>query len=265
MTNTPVPARPAATLLIVRNTPTGLEVFLVVRNRAVSFASGALVFPGGKVDQQDRDLIGSDLTEGFDTLEPFEAACRIAALREAYEEAGILLAHRQDGSRLSGDVLAAHEAERERIANCDMPFADFLRAHGLKLSAAAMAPVARWITPPESPRRFDTMFYLAAAPEDQIAAHDGGESVHSLWIRPQQALDEGEAGKWFIIVPTQFTLEWLAQFRTVEEAMAATRNRAIPPIHGSVEVRDGIEMFCIPEEACYPRSSIPTSQIKRGF
>lgn len=238
---------------------------MVVRNRAVSFASGALVFPGGKVDGQDRDLINSELTEGFDTLEPFEAACRIAALREAYEEAGILLAHRADGSRISGERLAAHEAERARIANCELPFADFLRAHDLKLSADRVAPVARWVTPEESPRRFDTMFYLAPAPPDQIAEHDGGESVESIWISPQQALDEGEAGKWFIIVPTQFTLEWLAQFRTVEEAMDATRNRAILPIHGSVEVRDGIEVFCIPEEACYPRSFIPISEIKRGF
>lgn len=238
---------------------------MVVRNRAVAFASGALVFPGGKVDQQDHDLIDSNLTEGFGALEPFEASCRIAALREAYEEAGILLAHKAAGSRLSGAKLAQHEAERARIANCELPFADFLSAHGLKLSADAMLPVARWITPEGSPRRFDTMFYLAAAPADQKAKHDGGESVESLWIRPQQALKEGEAGKWFIIVPTQFTLEWLAQFRTVEEALEASRNRPIPPIHGSVEVRDGIEMFCIPDEACYPRSFIPTSEIKRGF
>lgn len=265
MSNTAVPIRPAATLLIIRDTPEGLQVFMVLRNRAASFASGALVFPGGKVDQQDRDLIGSDLTEGFAALDPFEASCRIAALREAYEEAGILLAHRADGSRISGEILATHEAERARIANCELPFADFLRMHSLKLSADRVAPVARWITPEGSPRRFDTMFYLAPAPADQTAKHDGGESVESLWVSPQQALDEGEAGKWFIIVPTQFTLEWLAQFRTVEEAMAATRNRAIPPIHGSIEVRDGIEMFCIPDEACYPRSFIPTSEIKRGF
>lgn len=238
---------------------------MVVRNRAVSFASGALVFPGGKVDNQDRDLIGSDLTEGFEALEPFEAACRIAALREAYEEAGILLAHKADGSRLSGEKLAQHTEERALIAKAEMPFADFLRTYNLKLSADAMLPVARWVTPKESPRRFDTMFYLAPAPADQIAAHDGGESVESLWVRPQQALDEGEAGKWFIIVPTQFTLEWLAQYKTVAEAMDAARNRPIPPIHGAVEMRDGVEVFAIPEEACYPRSFIPTSQIRRGF
>ena len=238
---------------------------MVVRNRAVAFASGALVFPGGKVDQQDHDLIGSELTEGFDALEPFEASCRIAALRELYAEAGILLAHRADGSRISGEKLSLHDAERARIANGEQPFADFLRTHSLKLSSERVAPVARWITPEGSPRRFDTMFYLAPAPADQTAEHDGGESVHSLWVRPQQALDEGDAGKWFIIVPTQFTLEWLAQFKTVAEAMEAAQNRPVPPIHGTVELRGGIEMFCIPEEACYPRSSIPTSQIKRGF
>jgi len=194
MSNKAVPVRPAATLLIIRDTPSGLEVFMVVRNRAVSFASGALVFPGGKVDQQDRDLINSNLTEGFDTLEPFEAACRIAALREAYEEAGVLLAHRADGSFISGEILATHEAERNRIANCELPFANFLRTHNLKLSAERVAPVARWVTPPESPRRFDTMFYLAVAPDDQIAEHDGGESVESVWVRPQPALADGEAG-----------------------------------------------------------------------
>lgn len=238
---------------------------MVVRNRAVAFASGALVFPGGKVDQQDHDLIASDLTEGFAALDPFEASCRIAALREAYEEAGVLLAHRADGSFISGKVLAAHEAERHRIANCELPFEAFLRAHNLNLSAERVFPVARWVTPPESPRRFDTMFYLAVAPADQIAEHDGGESVESLWVRPAQALAEGEAGKWTIIVPTQFTLEWLAQFKTVAEAMEAARGRPLPPIVGTHEVRDGVEMFCIPEEACYPRSAIPLSKLKRGF
>lgn len=238
---------------------------MVVRNRAASFASGALVFPGGKVDQQDRDMIGSDLAHGFDTLEPFEAACRVAALREAYEEAGVLLARRADGSVISGERLATHGDERARIAKGELPFADFLRTYDLRLSADAVLPVSRWITPPESPRRFDTLFYVAAAPQDQHAAHDGAESVNSVWIRPEQAIAEGETGKWLIIVPTRFSLEWLAQYRTVAEVMEAARDRNLIPITGRIEVRDGVEVFCVDEAAGYPRSAIPMEELNRGF
>ena len=239
---------------------------MVVRNRSIGFASGALVFPGGKVDAQDSDLAASDLAEGFPALAPFEAACRIAALREAYEEAGILLADRaSDGALISGSELDALSDNRAPIASGALPFADFLRNHDLRLAADRAIPIARWVTPPESPKRFDTLFYVAAAPTDQLAAHDGGESVHSVWIRPDQAIAEGEAGKWLIIVPTRFSLEWLAQYRTVDEAMAAARTRTVAPIFGRVEVRDGVEMFCVDEAAGYPRCAIPTAQLNRGF
>ncbi|MGK2284670.1 NUDIX hydrolase [Pedomonas sp. V897] len=262
----PVRPVPAATLLLIRDTPEGLEVFMVVRNRSIGFASGALVFPGGKVDTQDSALLHTDLAEGFDGLDPFEAACRVAALREAYEEAGVLLAHRaSDGALIPGKALEALSHNRAPIASGALPFADFLRDQQLRLAAERAVPVARWITPPESPKRFDTLFYVAAAPQDQTAAHDGGESVDSVWLRPAQAIAEGEAGKWLIIVPTRFSLEWLAQYRTVAEVMAAARTRAVRPITGRVEVRDGVEMFCVDEDAGYPRSAIPMMELNRGF
>lgn len=257
--------RPAATLLLLREAPAGLEVFMVVRHHAIEFMSGALVFPGGKVDPQDSALAISDLCDGLDGLDPFDAAGRIAAIREAYEEAGVLLARDNNGALVSGDRLAAYGAERARIAQGNLPFAEFLRNAGFRLAADLLAPYARWIGPKEAPKRFDTLFYVAAAPVGQLAAHDGGESVDSVWINPARAVEEGDARRRVIVFPTRCNLEWLAQYSTIEQAMAAARASQVYPIHPFVEERNGEKMLCIREDAGYPTTAMPLQKALRGF
>lgn len=193
MPNEPAPTRPASTILLLRDGVEGLEVFMVVRNRAIDFAGGALVFPGGRVEEADAAL-----------GEPF----RIAAIREAFEESGLLLARRGD------DMLAEHSLPR------DGDFHAVLAEHALTPAADALVHFAHWITPPDMPKRFDTHFYLAEAPAQQIGMHDGDEAVESVWITPDQALAEAEVGQRVLVFATRLNLVRLARFRSVAEALA---------------------------------------------
>lgn len=197
--STPVPARPASTVLLLRDGPSGLEVFMVVRHHRIDFASGALVFPGGRVEDSDVVLAGGDV----------QAAFRIAAIRETWEECGVLL----------GAPGTSPAAEGE--------FAAMLAARGLMADSASLAHFAHWITPVAVPKRFDTHFFLAAAPADQEAVHDGGEAVDSVWIRPEDALAEAAAGTKKVVFPTRMNLTKLARSHTVAEAFAAARARPV--------------------------------------
>ncbi len=190
-----VAPRLAATVLLVRDGPLGLQVFMVVRHRQIEFASGALVFPGGKVDPEDRELAGGDE----------DRAARVAAIRETYEECGVLLA--------------------ERAAASTEPFYERLRREAFSLALDALVPFAHWITPKILPKRFDTRFFIVAAPADQTAWHDGDEAVDSLWIEPARALAEGAQGRRTLLLPTRLSLELLGQSATAVEALAAARLR----------------------------------------
>ncbi|MBR0657829.1 NUDIX hydrolase [Neoroseomonas oryzicola] len=197
--SSPVPARPASTVLLLRDGRRGLEVFMVVRHHQIDFASGALVFPGGRVEASDLVLAGGDAHGAF----------RIAAIRETWEECGVLLAAPGAAPAAEGD------------------FAAMLAARGLQPDQDALAHFAHWITPVAVPKRFDTHFFLAAAPADQDAVHDGGEAVDSVWIRPLDALAEAEAGTKKIVFPTRMNLNKLARSTSVAEAFAAARARPV--------------------------------------
>jgi 8-oxo-dGTP pyrophosphatase MutT (NUDIX family) len=200
MSDTPTaPARPASTVLLLRDGPGGMEVFMVVRHRQIDFASGALVFPGGRVEAADKTLGGGDA----------HAAFRVAAIRETWEECGVLLA--EEGQ--------APEAEGE--------FAAMLAQRRLVPAISTLGHFAHWITPVEVPKRFDTHFFLAAAPEDQAAVHDGHEVVDSVWIRPADALAEGIAGTKKLVFPTRMNLTKLARHESVAEAFAAVRAKPV--------------------------------------
>ena len=193
------PARPASTVMLLRDGKRGMEVFMVVRHRQIDFASGALVFPGGRVEASDQVLAGGDSHGAF----------RVAAIRETWEECGVLLA----------EAGAAPEAEGE--------FAAMLAARGLAPAISGLAHFAHWITPVNVPKRFDTHFFLAAAPEDQAALHDGQETVDSVWIRPADALAEGIAGTKKLVFPTRMNLTKLARHDSVAEAFATARARPV--------------------------------------
>ena len=222
-----VAPRLAATVLLVRDGAEGLQVFMVVRHHQIEFASGALVFPGGKVDPEDYAWAGDDP----------EKAARIAAIRETHEECGVLL---------------TRPASR---AASDLPFYRRLQAENLSPALDALTLFAHWITPTILPKRFDTRFYIVAAPADQVAAHDGGEAVDSVWIEPNKALEQAAQGRRTLVLPTRLNLELLAFSATAEEAIAAARARRVFPIEPRASKTLNGYRLTIPADAGYSGSS----------
>ncbi|HEY5645103.1 MAG TPA: MBL fold metallo-hydrolase, partial [Pseudomonadales bacterium] len=226
---TPVPA---ATILMLRDEPDGLEVFMVVRHHQIDFASGALVFPGGKADPSDFDP-GLDAYLDGAMTDPDMKAIQVASIREAFEECGVLLA-RSEGSRelISAGRLQQLEPYRDRLHKGEITILEFLRTESLRLACDRLVHFAHWVTPPMVPKRFDTHFFLASAPADHLAVHDGHESVDSVWIRPADALADAAAGRRTVIFPTLRNIEKLARYQTVADALtaaaAATPVRVLP-------------------------------------
>ena len=221
MADTEAPLVPAATVLIVRDTDAGLEVFMVVRHHQIDFASGALVFPGGKIDAPDFDDALRAHCGGADELDANELAFRVGSIREAYEECGILLAREKGADNfVSADRLQALVGWRDRFNNRDATMLEFAQAENLEFAVDALRHFAHWVTPDVMKKRFDTHFYLVRAPADHIGLHDGSESVDSVWIRPSQALADAEAGTRTIIFPTRMNIEMLAERANVDDAIA---------------------------------------------
>jgi 8-oxo-dGTP pyrophosphatase MutT (NUDIX family) len=236
----PVPIRLAATLMLVRDGETGLEVFMVARHRAIEFASGALVFPGGSVDPGD-----AALAEG--RYDPREAALRVAALRETFEECGVLLAREAE----SEEWLSAERAAAIGAGTKGAGFAEIVAREKLRLGLDALIPFAHWITPSISAKRFDTAFYIAAAPAGQLARHDGSESVDSVWISPSMALQAAERGLYTIVPVTRLNLALLAESADVASALNAARQRRIVTVEPRAEKRERGWRMHIPPEAGY--------------
>lgn len=200
----PAVARDAATVLLIRDGSPTVEVFMLVRHTQLDFASGAMVFPGGRVDDHDRDpALRSYVPASVCNMDSAELALRIAAIRETYEECGVLLARAQGLGAL---------IDAERLGKIDERYADERRQHKLDLGQVAreeslelacdlLIPFAHWITPSSQPKRFDTRFYIAAAPADHVAVHDGHESVASRWMAAQAICQEADAGKWHVMFP----------------------------------------------------------------
>lgn len=244
-------AVPSSTILLLRDGADGLEVFMVVRHHQIDFASGALVFPGGKVDAGDRVPGLRARCVGADRLDDETLAVRIGAIREAFEECGVLLARARSGGLVEPAALPHLSDYRTKLHSGAMPIGDFLEAEDLTLALDLLVPYAHWVTPDFMPRRFDTYFYLAAAPVSHDAVHDGTESVDSVWINPERAMREADDGKWTIIFPTRMNLMKLARSRTVEEALAKARDEAIVTVKPWIEERAGQKVLCIQPDAGY--------------
>ena len=219
---TPPTPVPAATILIVRDGPGGLEVFMVKRHHQIDFVAGALVFPGGKVSKGDFDAGLLDVTDGAAGWSAEMRAMGAAAIREAFEESGILFA-REPGRE---ELIPAARAEalshyRAKLEKNELTLHEMLKAENLRLACDRLVRFAHWITPEMMPKRFDTEFFLAAAPEGHTGRHDGRESVDSIWIRPEDAISDRK--KWNVIFPTKLNLMKLAKSREVASALAAAR------------------------------------------
>ncbi len=246
----PVLPVPAATILMLRDTSPGLEVFMVVRHHQIDFASGALVFPGGKVDPGDSEV--HRYCDGTDDFDAQETALRAGAIREAFEECGILLARdSKSGSLVTAERLARVEHYRDPLNQAEISLVDFLSSESLTLACDLLQPYAHWITPEMMPKRFDTHFYLARAPEDHLALHDGHESVDSVWISPSDALAGADTGQYTVIFPTRLNLQMLAESHSVEEALEMAAARSIVPVLPWVEQREDGAWLRIQEEAGY--------------
>jgi 8-oxo-dGTP pyrophosphatase MutT (NUDIX family) len=226
----PLPPRPAATVMLVRDTPAGIEVFLMRRHRAMEFVGGVIVFPGGGVDDRDRNADiawhgppPSWWAQRLGVDDELALALVCAAARETFEESGVLFAGpARDPETVVGDASVYREA-RLALADNTLSFGDFLRQEKLVLRADLLRPWANWVTPKEErTRRYDTYFFVGALPAGQRADGDNTESDKAGWATPEHALVDFEAHRTFLLPPTWTQLDSLAG-RTVAEVLAVER------------------------------------------
>jgi 8-oxo-dGTP pyrophosphatase MutT (NUDIX family) len=245
----------AATVLLLRDEPDDMEVFMIVRHHESDFAAGALVFPGGRVDPEDYAIAAdAALFPPQPGMDATAAALRVAALRETFEECGVLLARGQAESALVGTarLRSIETAHRAAMTRGDRTFRELLAAEALALAPDALVHYAHWITPEGTPKRFDTHFFLAPAPGDQVALHDGTEAVDSVWIAPGTALERARSGTYKLVFPTQMNLQKLARHGRAEAAMAAARASRVVTVLPKVErAAGGTRTLRLPLEAGY--------------
>lgn len=253
----PAPTKPAATILLLRDAPQ-FEVLMVKRHHQIDFASGALVFPGGKTHQGDHDPAWAGHCLGWADFDPEQRGLRIAAIREAYEEAGILLAEGLDGSDFAE---VCDPGVRAAVDRGETPFLDVVRDLGVRLRLDALTVFSRWITPVMMPKRFDTWFYAVAAPPDQVAACDGRETVDAEWIPPAEVLRLAEAGERTVIFPTRMNVKLLAEARSAQDTVARARARTLIPVLPQVEKRGEGRFLVLPPDAGYGPVAEPMERI----
>jgi 8-oxo-dGTP pyrophosphatase MutT (NUDIX family) len=250
-----VKPRPASTILLLRDgVAREIEVFMMVRHYEIDFNSGALVFPGGSVDKGDKEIIARPaLYSGGEGLDEATLAFRIAAIRETFEESGILLARPQGSTTLvdarrAGEIEAAHRAA---LCESNISFLSVLTETGMVLALDELVPYAHWITPEGMPKRFDTWFFLAAAPPEQAGAHDGKESTDSIWVSPREALEGGESGRFKLPFPTTRNLIRLGKQAGVKAALNDSRGKAVVTVMPVMTKLNGGRQLRIPIEAGY--------------
>lgn len=245
--NPPVTPRPAATITIVRDLAEGFEVLMMQRNLNSGFMAGAYVFPGGAVDEEDRDARLYALCSGIDDAEASRKlgverdglAYWVGAIRECFEEAGLLLCYDVRGNLVGLDdaaLAARFAAHRDALNAGELSFIEFCRMEALRLAADRLTYFSHWITPVGAPRRYDTRFFAAAAPAGQEPLHDAKELVDTVWVHPHEALRRHDEGTLLLRTPTIATLRQLGacpDTASLMQALAAQREiRAILPVIG---------------------------------
>lgn len=211
----PVVPRPAATILLLRDTERGLEVLMTRRSMQASFAPGAFVFPGGALDAADQGDAARGLSRARASQSHEQQAFTVAAIREAFEELGVLLARRPDGT-------PAGQGHLDRLSrDRDADFLEQMTEHGLSLAVDDVWWLCHWITDPDLPKRFDARFFVARMPEDQEPVADEGETFEPVWISPGDALKRHEEGSFSMIFPTIRTLRRLAAFEHAQAVLDA--------------------------------------------
>jgi 8-oxo-dGTP pyrophosphatase MutT (NUDIX family) len=255
-------ARPAATVVVLRDGPAGPEVFMVRRHEDTAFMGGAHVFPGGRVDAADGDADESwcdgipHATIQLDGLEKSEAvAYHVAAARELFEEAGVLLARQPGGDFVSLVGAADHERlkqDRVRVHDAQTTLRAVIERERLRLALDALVLFAHWVTPPVDTRQFDTRFFMTRVPPHQTPAHDDTETTHSLWARPTDAIAQSMKGEIVLPPPTWSTLRELEPFESVKDALAWARRRTVVRRMPKAIEQDGHRMLLLPGDPLHP-------------
>jgi len=254
----PAPPRPAATVVLLRDTDEGMEALLLRRHGRSGFAADAWVFPGGVVDKADR---AADLAQHMDGPTPAGWAARLgiedewealgyaaAAIREAFEEAGILLSRPDPASTLQPHAAEALEVARRALLNEVVSLRDVAIGNGLRLAGDELIYIAHWITPEPEPRRYDTRFFAARAPEGaECVVHDAEMTDHA-WLRPARAVERFRAGELRLLPPTVHTLARLAVFGAWDDLRAALADAPVPAITPRMQRTDGGVAIVVPED-----------------
>jgi 8-oxo-dGTP pyrophosphatase MutT (NUDIX family) len=269
-----VPNRDAATGMLIRDAldeqgRPAIEVCMLRRNLASEFVAGAYVFPGGSVDPEDRGSAAEGLCRGRTDAEASEIlgidsgglAFWVAALRECFEEAGVMLAQRRDDARPDHGALldtgdpdtAQRFAGYRRAVNAGTTrLLDVCRQEELVLAADHVHYVSHWITPEGAPKRYDTRFFITAAPPGQVASHDDGETIATIWVQPGEALARNAAGDIELLPPTISNLKSIGSFRSTDEVMAWARQVTdVPTVLPIVLIEDGHLLILRPGDSGY--------------
>ena len=260
--------RPASTVVVLRDGTRGPEVFMVRRHEGTAFMGGAHVFPGGRVDDKDREGDES-WCDGIEhairqlpNLAPADAiAYHVAAARELFEEAGVLLARiagDRTGAAVSladADAHARFKAYRPEVHDGHATLRAIAGRERLRLCLDALILFAHWVTPPVDTRQFDTRFFMTRVPTEQTPAHDETETTHSAWLTPADAIAQAIAGTIVLPPPTWTTLRELEPFGTVDEAMEWARRRKISRRQPKMLEENGRRMLLLPGDPKYPEAS----------
>ena len=254
---------PAATVLVLRDTDDGIEVFLVKRSARPPFGN-LFVFPGGKIDQDDSEKNIADLCEGIDDVQASESlgigsgglAYWVACVRECFEEVGILLAKKRDGSLLdlNGAEKEKYTNYREMLLKNEISLYKICEGEGLVLTTDNLAPFSHWITPEIEERRFDTWFFIARLPDNQTGEHDGSELTDSLWINPKEALKKAFNGDIQMIMPTIKNLQQCENYDSASKLLEDQKKLTsddIPAILPKFFKKDGNWVGLLPDDPDY--------------
>src|SRR5436305_3245700 len=259
----PAEPRHASTVVLLRDRPDGMQAYLLRRTRTMAFAAGMYVFPGGSVDPRDETL-SDDAWAGpppaawaalLSADEALTKALVCAAVRETFEESGVLLAGAGPDDVVADTTGDDWETDRAALVDHTLSFAAMLDRRNLVLRADLLRPWAHWITPEVEPKRFDTRFFVAALPSGQRTRDVGGEADRVAWVRPGDALAAADSGEMGMLPPTAFTLSELGTYTDVAAVLAAGDTRDVNPVLPKIVLGDDDEArLLLPHDEGYPRT-----------
>jgi 8-oxo-dGTP pyrophosphatase MutT (NUDIX family) len=257
--------RPASTVVVLRDSADGPEAFMVRRHEGTAFMGGAHVFPGGRVDENDRD--GDEVwCDGVEEASrqlaaldrPTAIAYHVAAARELFEEAGVLVARTPAGRMVSlagAEEHARFKAYRDDVHDGRATLRALVEREGLRLALDAFVLFAHWVTPPIDTRQFDTRFFMTRVPPEQTPAHDQTETTHSSWLTPREAIAQSLEGSIVLPPPTWTTLREIEGFPTVDAAIAWAGRRRISRRQPKVFEENGRRVLLLPGDPEYPEAT----------